>query len=338
MKRFLHFVLIVSTVCSGIAAQIDFVFNPQKYNAITLDTSRLPAPVAEPRVDDFVQLEEVRMHYQIWGKGKTPLILIHGNGGSVKSLREAAQYLANEYTVYLPESRCHGQSSDPGEISYALMAKDYAQFIAAMGLQKPLIMGHSDGGINAIQIAADYPDLPGAIIACGANSNPDTFKPYFPFGVWVKNIFKPDKLNDMMQEKATRYIESSFRVELNIRGLLKLFINRLPVLMLFFFGIKKVLIEKVEVSYMEKHLLMLTYMLLYISCLFFNNNVSAYLSQRFWEAACYPLTIFAMVFLRNYSGSLYVKITLYGFLISNIFNMAYTLYTIDNFNANANTF
>ena len=144
--------------------------------------------------------------------------------------------------------------------------------------------------------------------------------------------------NDMMQEKATKYIESSFRVELNIRGFLKLFINRLPVLMLFFYGIKKVLIEKVEVSYMEKHLLMLTYMLIYISCLFFNNNVSAYLSQRFWDAACYPLTIFAMVFLRNYSGNLYVKVTMYAFLISNIFNMAYSLYTIDNFNANANSF
>jgi len=144
--------------------------------------------------------------------------------------------------------------------------------------------------------------------------------------------------NDMMQEKATKYIESSYRVELNIRGFLKLFINRLPVLMLFFFGIKKILIEKVEVSYMEKHLLMLTYTLIYVSCLFFGNNVSAYLSQRFWDAACYPLTIFAMVFLRNYSGSLYVKVVMYAFLISNIFNMAYSLYTIDNFNANANSF
>ena len=144
--------------------------------------------------------------------------------------------------------------------------------------------------------------------------------------------------NDMMQEKATKYIESSYRVELNIRGFLKLFVNRLPVLMLFFFGIKKILIEKVEVSRMEKHLLMLTYLLIYISCLFFGNNVSAYLSQRFWDAACYPLTIFAMVFLRNYSGSLYVKVTMYAFLISNLFNMAYSLYTIDNFNANANSF
>ena len=198
MKRFVHFVLILSTICSGIAAQIDFVFQPAKYNAITLDTSNLPTPVTEPRVDAFVQLEDVKMHYQVYGENKPPLILIHGNGGSVKSLREAAQYLANDFTVYLPESRCHGQSSDPGVITYELMAKDFMLFIEAMGLKKPVIMGHSDGAINAIQLAADYPDVPGAIIACGANSNPDTFKPYFPFGVWVKNIFEKDKLNDLM--------------------------------------------------------------------------------------------------------------------------------------------
>ena len=198
MKHIVHFVLILSTIMSGIAAQIDFVFQPAKYNAITLDTSSLPSPVEAPKTDAFIQLEDVNMHYQIWGENKPPLILIHGNGGSVKSLREAAQYLANDFTVYLPESRCHGQSSDPGVITYELMAKDFMQFIEAMGLKKPVIMGHSDGAINAIQLAADYPDVPGAIIACGANSNPDTFKPYFPFGVWVKNIFKKDKLNDLM--------------------------------------------------------------------------------------------------------------------------------------------
>lgn len=198
MQRFLQVILIISTIMSGMAAQIDFIFQPQKYGALTLDTAGVPSPVQEPQTDSFVQLEDVRMHYQVWGSGRPPLLLIHGNGGSVNSLREAAQYLANDYTVYLPESRCHGKSSDPGEISYALMAKDYAQFCTALGIEKPLIVGHSDGGINAIQIAADYPDLPGAIVACGANSKPDKFKPYFPFGVAVKNLFKKDKLNVMM--------------------------------------------------------------------------------------------------------------------------------------------
>ena len=198
MKQFFAFVLILTTICGGIAAQVDFLFHPQTYGAVTLAATDLPQPAAAPRADAFVQLEDVRMHYQIWGSGNRALLLIHGNGGSVQSLREAAQYLANDYTVYLPESRCHGQSSDPGEISYALMAKDYAQFCRALGIEKPLIVGHSDGGINAIQIAMDYPELPGAIVACGANSRPGTFKPYFPFGVAVKNLFKPDKLNDMM--------------------------------------------------------------------------------------------------------------------------------------------
>ena len=78
------------------------------------------------------------------------------------------------------------------------MAKDFKEFIEAMHLQKPVVMGHSDGAINAITLAADYPDIPGAIIACGANSQPKTFKPYFPLGVAVKNIFKKDKLNDLM--------------------------------------------------------------------------------------------------------------------------------------------
>ena len=112
----------------------------KKYNLITLDTSSLPAP-QEPVRDDFVQLKNVRMHYVVYGSGEQPLVLIHGNGGSAKSLAEAASYLANDYTVYVIESRCHGQSSDPGTIDYESMADDTAQFIAAMKLRKPYIMG-----------------------------------------------------------------------------------------------------------------------------------------------------------------------------------------------------
>lgn len=92
----------------------------KKYNLITLDTSVLPTP-QEPVRDGFVQLKDVNMHYVVYGSGTQPLILIHGNGGSAKSLAEAASYLANDYTVYVIESRCHGQSSDPGTIDYESM-------------------------------------------------------------------------------------------------------------------------------------------------------------------------------------------------------------------------
>ena len=172
----------------------------KKYNLITLDTSVLSS-AQKPVSDSTVQLENVNMHYVVYGDGEQPLILIHGNGGSAKSLAEAASYLANDYTVYVIESRCHGQSSDPGTINYDLMADDVAQFIGALNLERPYIMGHSDGGIVALTLAYRYPEMPGAIISCGANTEPSKMKPYFTIGVRINNIFHPNKLNDMMLEQ-----------------------------------------------------------------------------------------------------------------------------------------
>lgn len=169
----------------------------RNYNLVTFNTSSVPSPITEFTEHD-IQLSEVKMHYAVYGDEGYPLILVHGNGGDKNSLAEAASYLANDYKVYVPESRCHGKSSDPGEISYDLMAKDIKEFCEALGIEKPYIMGHSDGGINALTLAYTYPDLPGAIISCGANSVPGEFKPYFTIGVKVMNLFKPDKLNDMM--------------------------------------------------------------------------------------------------------------------------------------------
>lgn len=197
MTAFVNILLSFTMVFGGLLSQMDLIVHPAKYNAVTLTAADLPEP-AEPETDGYIRLSEVNMHYRVYGSGKRPLLLIHGNGGSAASLAEAASYLAAEFTVYVPESRCHGSSSDPGVISYQLMAKDLREFIEAMGLEKPVVMGHSDGAINAVTLAAEYPDMPGAIIACGANSHPKTFKPYFPLGVAAKNAFRPDKLNDMM--------------------------------------------------------------------------------------------------------------------------------------------
>jgi pimeloyl-ACP methyl ester carboxylesterase len=169
----------------------------KKYNLITLDEPDI-APVATPAEESDIQLSEITMHYAVYGDEGYPLILVHGNGGNKNSLKEAAEYLANDYKVYVIESRCHGESSDPGVISYDLMAKDIKEFIEAVGLEKPYLMGHSDGGINALTVAYTYPDLLDGFISCGANTTPKTFKPYFTIGVKVLDTFKPNKLNDMM--------------------------------------------------------------------------------------------------------------------------------------------
>ena len=169
----------------------------KNYNLITLEEPDIAA-IATPAEEFDIELSDMTMHYAVYGDQGYPLILVHGNGGNKNSLKEAAEYLASDYKVYVIESRCHGQSSDPGVISYDLMAKDIKEFIEALGLEKPYLMGHSDGGINALTVAYTYPDLLGAFISCGANTTPDTFKFYFPLGVRIFNLMKPNKLNDMM--------------------------------------------------------------------------------------------------------------------------------------------
>lgn len=169
----------------------------KKYNLITLHVENLPEQQTATE-DGYVQLSDLKMHYVKYGDGKYPLILIHGNGGSSESLKEAATYLANDYTVYCIDSRCQGKSENPDVISYDLMAKDVKEFIEAENLVKPYVMGHSDGGMVALTLASAYPDVPGAIISCGSNSRPETFKAYFTIGVKIKNAFKHDKLNDLM--------------------------------------------------------------------------------------------------------------------------------------------
>lgn len=188
----------LSTVIGLGAWQVYVRQASKEYNLITLDTRELPYPVSGPDTESDIELSEMTMHYTVYGDKGRDLILVHGNGGNKNSLEEAARYLANDYKVYVIESRCHGQSSDPGVISYDLMAKDIKEFCDKMKLNKPYLMGHSDGGINALTVAYTYPDLLGGFISCGANSVPGAFKPYFPFGVRVMNMMKPDKLNDMM--------------------------------------------------------------------------------------------------------------------------------------------
>ena len=147
----------------------------KKYNLITLKEEVLPSK-QEAIKDDFVQLSEMEMHYVQYGEKEQSVILIHGNRGTAKSLKELAQYLANNYSVYCIESRCHGDSSDTEALSYDLMAKDVHEFIEAMNLNNPYLVGHSDGGITGLILSHNYPDDLKALIACGANSKPEGLK------------------------------------------------------------------------------------------------------------------------------------------------------------------
>lgn len=167
------------------------------HNLIDLTSEGVPERREDELYEGYVKLSEVEMHYTALGEGY-PVILVHGNGGSYKSVEDLGRYLANDYKVYMIDSRCHGKSTATEEISYELMASDIKEFIENIGLVKPIVVGHSDGGINALTVAINYPDLLKGIVSFGANTVPGELKLYFRAGVAISDLFKKSILNDMM--------------------------------------------------------------------------------------------------------------------------------------------
>lgn len=122
----------------------------------------------------------ISIYYEVRRQKKysQPIIMLHGNCEDHTIFYRAADYLEQVFTVYLPDTRGHGQSSPPinGEYHYADMADDLYDFIRKLEIDKPIIVGFSDGAITAMLFAMEHPDMPSRLFLCGPNLNPDSLK------------------------------------------------------------------------------------------------------------------------------------------------------------------
>lgn len=112
-----------------------------------------------------VETNGIRLHYTRTGGEKPPLVLAHGVTDSGLCWTPLAEALAADYDAIMVDARGHGQSQAT-ESGYdpATQAEDLAGLIAALGLQKPAVLGHSMGAATALVLAGSHPDLPGAIL------------------------------------------------------------------------------------------------------------------------------------------------------------------------------
>lgn len=111
-----------------------------------------------------VELGDMSMHYVRTGGDKPALVLAHGFSDNGMCWLPVAQALSADYNVFLPDARGHGLSSriQPGQA--ANRGEDLAAFIAALGLDRPVVGGHSMGGTTASMLGAHHPDLVRALI------------------------------------------------------------------------------------------------------------------------------------------------------------------------------
>lgn len=112
-----------------------------------------------------IEVNGLRLHYTRTGGAKPPLVLAHGVGDDGLCWTTVAEAFAPEYDVIMVDARGHGRSAAP-EQGYgpAEQAEDMAGVIEGLGLDQPVILGHSMGAMTTLALAGTYPNVPRAIL------------------------------------------------------------------------------------------------------------------------------------------------------------------------------
>lgn len=153
----------------------------------------------------------INIHYHRTGGEKPPVVLLHGlimNGACWTPL---AQALEEDYDVIMPDARGHENSSKPEkDYSYDNLADDVLNFIKALGIDKPILIGHSMGGMTAAVVASKKPkQLRGIVLADPAFLTPQRQQEVYESDVaaqhsQILNRSKEDFLTEMRTRNSRR--------------------------------------------------------------------------------------------------------------------------------------
>ncbi|MCW3109367.1 MAG: alpha/beta hydrolase [Segetibacter sp.] len=122
----------------------------------------------------YIKTRGFNMYYETYGIG-SPLLIIHGNGGSINNFLYQIPYFSRSYKVILADSRAQGKSADKGDsLSYEMMADDLNALLDTLHIDSAYVIGWSDGGINGLLLAMRHPGKVKKLAVTGANLWPDT--------------------------------------------------------------------------------------------------------------------------------------------------------------------
>ena len=97
----------------------------------------------------------IDLHYLRSEGGKYPVVLLHGLTGSGACWTPLARALEGEFDVVMPDARGHGGSSAP-RYRYDDHANDVMGLIRGLELSRPVLLGHSMGGMTAALVTSRW--------------------------------------------------------------------------------------------------------------------------------------------------------------------------------------
>ena len=111
-----------------------------------------------------VRVGEVRVASVTAGEGP-PLVLLHGAWCDGRAWRRQLDGLGRDFAVTAWDAPGCGRSSDPpAEWRMPQYADCLAAWLAALGIDRPHVLGLSWGGVLALELYRRHPDLPGSLV------------------------------------------------------------------------------------------------------------------------------------------------------------------------------
>jgi esterase len=117
---------------------------------VNVDEIVLPA-------DHDVVVDGLRLHYLDWGRsGAPPLLFLHGGCLTAHTWDLVCLTLRADFHCLALDQRGHGDSEWSPVLDYSPDAhvRDIRGLIELLGLERPILVGHSLGGLNAMILAA----------------------------------------------------------------------------------------------------------------------------------------------------------------------------------------
>lgn len=157
----------------------------------------------------YSRVNGLKMYYEIYGQG-APIVLIHGGGSTMHtSFGRLIPLLAKSRQVIGVEMQAHGHTNDrDADLSFEQDADDIATLLKNLEIAKADILGFSNGGQTAIEMALRHPHAINKLILCSTFYKRSATVPEFWKG------FAGAKLTDMPQLYHDEYLKINNSPEL----------------------------------------------------------------------------------------------------------------------------
>jgi len=107
----------------------------------------------------------VKLFFEEAGSGDPPILLVHGWTCDHTYMAPQFEHFRRSHRVIAVDLRGHGQSDKPQQ-DYTMLAfaDDLAWLCEQLKVERPVVVGHSMGGVIAVELAARFPEIPGAVV------------------------------------------------------------------------------------------------------------------------------------------------------------------------------